>query len=93
MSENFIVLDSGAIPNIFAGGGADAWDMLLQGGNNFPWEMADDLIAVRAEAEEGPGVWVDRTLARSVFLSRQLGDALDAAGVREAFRLYRARLI
>jgi hypothetical protein len=60
---------------------------------NFPWEMADDLIAVRAEAKEGPDVWVDRTLARSVFLSRQLGDALDAAGFREAFRLYRARLI
>ena len=60
---------------------------------NFPWKMGDDLIAVSGAANEGPDVWVDRTLARSVFLSRQLGDALNAAGFRDAFRLHRARVI
>lgn len=59
----------------------------------FPWTMADETIAVSREAMEGPDVWIDRALARSVFLSRALGDALDAAGLREPFRLYRASVI
>jgi hypothetical protein len=58
-----------------------------------PWKMTDDVIAVSTEALSGPDVWVDRTLFKSVFLSRELGDALDAEGFREAFRLYRARVI
>jgi hypothetical protein len=55
--------------------------------------MADDVIAVSAGALGGADVWIDRTLFKSVFFSRQLGDAVDAAGFRKAFRLYRARLI
>lgn len=60
---------------------------------NFPWEMGDDVIAVSEDAKDGPDVWIDRTLMKSVFLSRPLGDAVDAAGLRQAFRLYRARVI
>ena len=33
MSGNFIVLDGGAIQNIFAGGGSAAWDQFLKSGN------------------------------------------------------------
>jgi hypothetical protein len=38
-------------------------------------------------------VWLDPTLLQSLFLSGPLGDALVAAGLRESFRLYKARLV
>ncbi|MET1112192.1 MAG: hypothetical protein ABWX67_11760 [Allosphingosinicella sp.] len=60
---------------------------------NMPFAMADDVIAVSADATRGPDVWIDRGLARSVFLSRALGDALDSAGLGKAFRIYRARVV
>ena len=51
------------------------------------------LMAVSAAALGGPDVWVDPTLFKSVFVSGRLGDALDEAGLRKAFRLYRSRVV
>ncbi|MEL6528328.1 MAG: hypothetical protein AAGK01_02635 [Pseudomonadota bacterium] len=59
---------------------------------NLPWTMSDDNIAVSNLATDGADVWVDQTLFKSFFLSGDLGDALDKAGLRKAFYLYRARV-
>lgn len=60
------------------------WDM--------PWKLADDDIAVSDAALVGPDVWLDKMLFKSVFLSGPLGDALDNAGLRKAFRLFKCRV-
>ena len=59
---------------------------------SLPFSCADDDIAVSPLAVEGPDVWVDPTLFKSVFLSRALGDALVEAGMRASMGLYRARV-
>ena len=58
-----------------------------------PFAMDDDVIAVGADAAEGANVWIDPTLSTAFFMSRELGDALDQAGFRKDFRLYRAPLV
>ncbi len=58
-----------------------------------PFAMADDVVAVDAAAADGPAVWIDPTLSTALFVSGGLGDALDQAGFRKHFRLYRAPLV
>jgi hypothetical protein len=58
-----------------------------------PYDLVDDDIAVSGAAQDGPDVWVDPLLFQSLFLSGRLGDALEAAGLRKAFRLFRCRVI
>jgi hypothetical protein len=67
------------------GGGGRDWC-------KFPATMADDAIAVSSAAMGGPSAWVDPLLFKSIFVSGELGDALDAAGLRNALHLYRCRL-
>lgn len=55
--------------------------------------LADDYVAVSRAALEGPDQWVDPLLQSSLFLSRRLGDAIVDAGLKEAFFLYRCRVI
>ena len=55
--------------------------------------LADDMVAVSGAALEGPDQWVDPLLQGSLFLSRQLGDAIVEAGLKKAFFLHRARVI
>jgi hypothetical protein len=57
------------------------------------YDLADDDIAVSQAVLGGPDVWLDPLLFDSIFLSGALGDALEAAGLREAFRLYRCRVV
>jgi hypothetical protein len=57
-----------------------------------PTIKKDDQLAVSPAAFDGPDVWVDPLLFKSVFLSGALGDALDAAGLRRAFDLFRCRV-
>ncbi|MBO9621741.1 MAG: hypothetical protein J7500_03420 [Sphingomonas sp.] len=59
----------------------------------FPWKVADETVAVSHTVLSGPDVWVDPHLFRSLFFSRALGDALDRAKLRRAFRMYRARVL
>lgn len=67
----------------------------VPGGNwwNIPFDLADDDIAVSRAVLGGADVWIDPLLFKSIFLSRALGDALEAAGLREAFKLHRCRVI
>ena len=58
-----------------------------------PWEMEDGDIAVSRTALAGPDVWVDTALFQSIFLSGPLGDALDEAGLRHDFRLFRCKVV
>ena len=60
---------------------------------SLPSMLADDDIAVTDAALAGPDVWVDPTLFQSLFVSGALGDALEAAGLHEAFRLRRCRVV
>ncbi|HEX6742239.1 MAG TPA: hypothetical protein VF079_10665 [Sphingomicrobium sp.] len=69
----------------FAGPNSGRWKM--------PFVHKDDQMAVSGAALGGPDVWVDPTLFKSVFVSGRLGDALDEAGLRKAFRLYRCRVV
>jgi len=69
----------------FAGPNSGRWKM--------PFVHKDDQLAVSAAALGGPDVWVDPTLFKSVFVSGRLGDALDGAGLRRAFRLTRCRVV
>jgi hypothetical protein len=57
-----------------------------------PWKLQDDDVAVSAAAVVGSDVWLDPMLFKSVFVSGPLGDALDRAGLRQAFRLFRCRV-
>jgi hypothetical protein len=58
-----------------------------------PFDLADDDIAVSSAAQIGPDVWVDPILFQSLFVSARLGDALEAAGLRKAFRLFRCPVL
>ena len=58
-----------------------------------PYVHQDDHLAVSRAALDGPDVWMDPRLFKSVFVSGRLGDALDEAGLRKAFRLFRCRLL
>ena len=58
-----------------------------------PWNIADDDVAVTSEALQGPAVWLDAGLFKSIFVSGPLGDALAAAGLTRDFRLHRCRVI
>lgn len=58
-----------------------------------PWDLADGDIAVSGAALGGPDVWVDPLLFQSIFLSAELGNALDSAGLRHAFRLFTCRVV
>lgn len=60
---------------------------------NMPFTLADMDIAVSAASLAPPDQWLDKTLFDAVFFSRALGDALDAAGLRRAFHLYKARVV
>jgi hypothetical protein len=68
------------------GGGGRDWC-------KFPATMADGAIAVSSAAVAGPSVWVDPLLFKSIFVSGELGDELNAARLRNALRLYTCRLI
>lgn len=52
----------------------------------------DGDIAVSKAALEGADVWLDPILFKSIFVSGALGDALDEAGLAEAFRLKKCRI-
>ena len=69
----------------FAGPNSGRWKM--------PFVHKDDQLAVSQMALGGPDVWVDPTLFKSVFVSGRAGEALDQAGLRRAFRLFRCRVI
>jgi hypothetical protein len=69
----------------FAPGATHIWSM--------SWKVADNDIAVSQVVKTGPDVWLDLALFQSVFVSRALGDALDAAGLCEVFGLSKARVI
>ena len=58
-----------------------------------PVVMEDGDIAVSASALSGPDVWIDPTLFKSIFLSGPLGQALIDAGLGQAFRLKRCRVV
>lgn len=60
---------------------------------NLPWKLADGDIAVSKAALSPPDVWLDPMLWHTFFLSRALGDALVAAGLQQAFHLYKARVV
>lgn len=60
---------------------------------NMPVVHHDGQLAVSGAALDGPDVWVDPLLFKSVFLSAPLGDALEEQGLRKAFRLSRCRVI
>ena len=69
----------------FAGPDSGRWKM--------PFVHKDNQLAVSHMALGGPDVWVDPTLFKSVFVSGRVGEALDQAGLRSAFRLFRCRVI
>jgi hypothetical protein len=58
-----------------------------------PMMPKDDDIAVSPAALDGPEIWMDKTLFKSIFVSGPLGEALTAAGLAKAFRLFRCRLV
>ena len=58
-----------------------------------PWKFADGDIAVSASVLAGPDVWIDKLLFQSLFVSRALGDALVAAGLKQQFRLFKCRVV
>lgn len=60
---------------------------------SMPYNPADFDIAVTREALNGPDVWLDPPLFKTVFMSRKLGDELVAANLGQFFRLYRAKII
>jgi hypothetical protein len=59
----------------------------------FPFAMSDGAFAVSGDALSGPDVWVDPLLLKSIFVSGALGDALEAAGLREALCLFKCQVI
>lgn len=68
---------------------APGWD----GWWKMPLVLNDDDIAVSMHALDGPDVWLDPTLFKSIFLSGPLGQALADSGLAKAFRLKRCRVI
>jgi hypothetical protein len=69
----------------FAGPNSGRWKM--------PFVQKDGQLAVGIDALEGPDVWVDPTLFKSVFVSGRLGDAFAEAGLRKGFRLSCCRVV
>ena len=65
----------------------------LHGEWKMPFVHRDGQLAVSTDALRGPDVWVDPRLFKSVFVSGPLGNALDQAGLREAFRLFLCRVL
>jgi hypothetical protein len=61
------------------------WDMA--------WKPKDNEVAVSRAALEGPDIWLDAMLFKSIFMSGALGDALEQAGLTKAFHLHRCRVI
>ena len=59
----------------------------------FPFVLKDDDVAVSREALAGPDVWLDVHLIPSIFVSEGLGDAMVAAHLRNAFRLFKCRVL
>lgn len=59
----------------------------------FPFAMSDGAFAVSGDALSGSDVWVDPLLLKSIFVSGALGDALEAAGLREALCLFKCQVI
>lgn len=55
--------------------------------------IRDDEIAVRASCLDGPDVWVDTRLRRSVFFSGRLVSAFKNAGVDKPFKFTRCRVV
>jgi len=55
--------------------------------------MRDGNVAVSSSALDGADVWLDDGLFKSLFLSGPHGDALEAAGLKEALFMYRARVV
>lgn len=78
--------DSGNSVNVRREGNFGPWDLM-------PWVPSDGDIAVSGAALEGPDVWKDDGLFKSLFLSGPLGNALEAAGLKEALFLYKARVV
>jgi hypothetical protein len=70
--------DAPAVPGLW-------WDM--------PQFEKDDNVAVSSAVTATPDVWLDKMLFKSIFLSGPLGDALVTAGLRQAFRLFRCRVV
>jgi hypothetical protein len=60
---------------------------------NMAEALSDDDVAVSLAALDGADQWVDPLLQSSLFLSRRLGDAIVEAGLKEAFFLYRCRVL
>lgn len=60
---------------------------------NMPIANPADAIALDAACSDGPDVWVDPALFKSVFLSGGLSEALHQAGLAKSFRLARCRLV
>lgn len=58
-----------------------------------PTMPQDEDIAITSAADGKPDVWMDRFLFNSIFVSKQLGSELAKAGMANAFRLYRCRLV
>ncbi len=54
---------------------------------NMPQPLPDDAVAVQSRAVDGPHVWTDPTLFKSVFVSGDLAAALTNAGMAKDFRL------
>ena len=77
-SENSVNVRKEKIPGL--------WDMM-------PYFPADGDVAVSGVALEGPDVWLDDGLFKSLFLSGPLGGALEAAGLKESLFLYEARVV
>ncbi len=68
MADSFIVLDSGAIQNIFAGGGEAAWDHFLAGGNKVIVSsvILEELAGAPGELREKFGTWMTRRQVATV---------------------------
>lgn len=65
---------------------AGLWDKM-------PYAPSDGDIAVSRAALHGADAWLDDGLFKSLFLSGPLGDALEAAGLKETLYLYKARIV
>lgn len=57
-----------------------------------PLKPKDDEITVSRAALGAPDVWIDTKFFKSVFFSGPLGEALDAAGMRKSFKIFRCRI-
>ncbi|MEL6878403.1 MAG: hypothetical protein AAGL68_09945 [Pseudomonadota bacterium] len=58
-----------------------------------PYDPADFDVAVTSAAKEGADVWLDPPMFKTIFLGKELGDELSAAGLGKAMRIYRATVV